>query len=230
MSLFSEDNMKNIEFLKPTKIIKSKRKSISLCVKTNGDFIVRAPLTHKLKEINDFILKKSAWIIEKRQISLLNKVQPLKFDNTENINLLGKTYKVVCENVRGVELTEGKIIIPDGNPQDKLIKFLKKLAKSYIQERVEYYSKMFNFKYTSVSISSAKTCWGSCSYNNKLHFTYKLILCPIEIVDYIVVHELCHTKIKNHSTQFWELVKNCDNDYKKHEKWLKENRALVDLI
>ena len=88
----------------------------------------------------------------------------------------------------------------------------------------------FLCNYSSISINSAKTRWGSCTPSNKLHFTYKLMLCPIPIVDYIIIHELCHTKVKNHSKKFWQLVEYYYPDYITCEKWLKKNRAIIEFI
>ena len=121
-------------------------------------------------------------------------------------------------------------MLPKEKSKEKLISFLKNTAKKYLAERVGLISELFGFTFSSISISSAKTCWGSCGYNNKLHFTYKLMMCPQDVVDYVVLHELCHTKVKNHSKKFWQLVKDCNPYYQIHERWLKKNRGIIELI
>ncbi len=222
--------MNNSELLVPTHIIKSKRKTISLIIKNNGDFIVRAPLKSNNDTIFKFINQKANWIINKRVEQNNNAIKPLTFDKLETIELLGNQYEVVCENVARTKLSETQIIVPKNNSKEKLIAFLKNFAKKYLSDRVKLISELFSFSYASISITSAKTCWGSCSANNKLHFTYKLIMCPQDVIDYIVLHELCHTKVKNHSEKFWALVQNCNPYYKTHEKWLEKNRAIIELI
>ena len=217
------------ELLIPTNIIKSKRKSISLIVKNNGEFIVRAPLKVSDKDIFKFINEKSNWIIEKRTEQKNNSIKPLDF-NSSIISLIGKDYIFSFHDKSRVFIKENIIFLPKENTNEKFIAFLKKTSKIYLEERVKLIASLFNFQYSSISISSAKTCWGSCSAGNKLHFTYKLILCPQDVIDYVVLHELCHTKVKNHSAKFWSLVDKCNPYYKSHEKWLKKNRGIINLI
>ena len=222
--------MTDLELLVPNEIIRTKRKSISLIIKSDGKFIVRAPIKSKEEEILKFINLKSKWIITKRKEQLENAISPLTFDKLEQINLLGKQYKLTYSNASQVKLNEESIELPQKNSKEKLISFLKKTAQKYISERVKLISNLFGFSYNKISINSAKTCWGSCSLNNNLHFTYKLIMCPEDVVDYIVLHELCHTKIKNHSKEFWMQVEKCNPFYKAHERWLKKNRAIIEII
>ena len=219
-----------INLLEPTQIIKSKRKSISLVIKSNGEFIVRAPIKSSDASIVKFIKEKSNWVIKKRTESIVSAVSPFEFNGLDKMKILDKTYIVECGQITRVFIDKNKIIVPNADPKTHLISFLKKTAKKYIAERVKLISSLFNFTYNSISITSAKTCWGSCGFNNKLHFSYRLIMCPTDVVDYVVLHELCHTQVKNHSNKFWQLVASCNPYYKNHEKWLKKNRAIMDLI
>lgn len=98
---------------------------------------------------------------------------------------------------------------------------LKKNAKDYIPKRVELLALKYSLKYNLVKITSAKTRWGSCTSKKNLNFTYRLMLAPEEVIDYVIIHELAHLKHMNHSKKFWEEVWKMMVDYKKHEKWLK---------
>ena len=218
------------EILKPTLVIRSKRKTMSLMIKANGDFVVRAPLKSKDSDIHRFIKEKSNWIIQKRTEQLNNKFEELNFNREEEIVLLGDSYKITLSNIKTYKLCEKEILLSNINPQKNLIIFLKKYAKTYIDERIKILSTNTGLKYSTFSISSARTCWGSCSYNNKLHFTYKLIMCPKDVIDYVILHELCHTNIKNHGAKFWLLVEKYCPNYKVYEKWLKKNRGLINVI
>ncbi|MBQ9795867.1 MAG: M48 family metallopeptidase [Clostridia bacterium] len=222
--------MNSEELLIPTKIIKSKRKSISITIKNNGDFIVRAPLRCSEDAIFKFINQKREWIIKKRLEQLSSPFSKLTFDKPEKVIILGKEIDIILVNKARVKLYEDIIEIPNNKPKEKLISFLKNYARKYILERVKLIASLFNFQYSNISISSAKTNWGSCSYNNRLHFTYKLIMCPEDVIDYIVLHELCHTKVKNHSDKFWLLVEACNPNYKNQEQWQKKNRGIIDII
>jgi len=222
--------MQEVELLRPTKIIKSRRKSISLIIKNNGEFIIRAPLHTSLDEIFSFINQKQDWIINKRKESLNNQYNSLECKTGEVISLLGKQFIIETKAIKRISFNENILILPNENAKDILIKFLKKYAKNYISERTKTLATSLKLNYESISISSAKTNWGSCSSRNKLNFSYKLIMCPPEIVDYIIIHELCHTKIKNHSASYWQLVKTYLPNYKQYEKWLKSNRGIVNII
>lgn len=222
--------MTDLQLLIPTKIIRSKRRSISLIINDNADFIIRAPLKAKDNDILKFIQQKSNWIIKKRREQLANKITPITFKSGDKINLLGNYYNLICINAKMVRIDENNIIIPIEKPKEQLIKFLKKEAQKYFTERTKYLADLFGFEVVSISIGSAKTCWGSCSFTNRIHFTYKLSLCPIDVIDYVIIHELCHTKFKNHSHEFWNLIKKCYPNYKTCELWLKKNRAIMNLI
>lgn len=219
-----------VNLLKPTKIIKSKRKSISLQITFTGDFIVRAPLKYTERQISQFIKEKADWIVNKRKECFKNTIKPLDFVNNKTITLLGQVYEIQLAEIKKCKIQENKILVNKGRPAEHLVKFLKGFAKNYLEPRVTTFAYDFNFIFTGISITSAKTCWGSCSYNNRLHFTYKLMFCPKDVVDYIIIHELCHTRIKSHNAQYWDIVASCCSNYKTHEKWLKQNRGIINLI
>ena len=103
-----------------------------------------------------------------------------------------------------------------------IVNLYKSLAKQFIPERVAYYSDVMNTAPISVRINSANTRWGSCSADNRLNFTWKLIMAPPEAVDYVVVHELAHTVEHNHSPRFWNIVQNHMPDYQRQKKALRE--------
>lgn len=218
------------DLLIPTKIIKSTRKSISLAIENNGDFIVRAPLLVDEKAIYKFINQKSEWIIKKRTEQIANKPKVFNAMDGETISMLDTEYYIKLCNIARVKVADNVIYLPNNKPKEKLILFLKRLAKKVITKEIEEVCNRFNFNYKSISINSAKTRWGSCSGGNKLHFSYKLMLCPREVVSYIIIHELCHTRIMNHSRKYWNLVQTYFKNYKDCEKWLKQNRAVVEII
>ncbi len=103
----------------------------------------------------------------------------------------------------------------------------KKLAKQVIPSRVSQFAQKYGFSYNTVKITSATTRWGSCTSQKNLNFTYRLALAPQEVIDYVIVHELCHLRQMNHSSKFWDEVRAIMPEYKKQEKWLKENGASI---
>lgn len=103
-------------------------------------------------------------------------------------------------------------------------------AKEYIPKRVAYYAELLDVTYATISIRDQKTRWGSCSSKGNLSFSWRLILAPPKVLDYVVVHELCHRKEMNHSPRFWALVESIIPDYKIHRKWLKENGEKLAIL
>lgn len=101
------------------------------------------------------------------------------------------------------------------------IEILKEKAKKVIPERTSYYEEEMKVKHTGIKITSARTRWGSCSGKNGLCFSYRLMLLPMDIIDYIIVHELAHIRVKNHSKDFYEEVLKYMPDYKERERKLK---------
>ena len=107
------------------------------------------------------------------------------------------------------------------------LKTLADMAREVIPGRVEYFAKRIGVTYGRITIRSQKTRWGSCSSKGNLNFNCLLILMPSEILDYVVVHELCHRKQMNHSKAFWREVEKEFPDYKNAVKWLKEEGGRI---
>ena len=106
---------------------------------------------------------------------------------------------------------------------DEDIKQIKKKARVVIPQRVEYYAKMAGISYNRIFIRLQKSRWGSCSVDGNLNFNCLLVLMPPEILDSVVVHELCHRRHMNHSKKFYDEVLRIFPDYKRCNKWLKQN-------
>ena len=104
---------------------------------------------------------------------------------------------------------------------NEFLKF-KKEAEEFVKDRVKYFSNKHGFKVGVVKVRNQKTRWGSCSQANNLNFNYQIIKLPSRLKDYVVVHELCHTKEHNHSQKFWKLVESIIPDYKELRKELKQ--------
>lgn len=112
---------------------------------------------------------------------------------------------------------------------DKKIRKLKRDAKKIIPERVEYYAKLSGITYNRIFIRLQKSRWGSCSIEGNLNFNALLALMPLEVLDSVVVHELCHRRHMDHSKAFYDEVLKIFPDYKKWDKWLKQNGAAYQL-
>ena len=102
-------------------------------------------------------------------------------------------------------------------------KELRERAKSVLAQRTAYFARQIGVTYGRITVRDQKTRWGSCSQTGNLNFNFRLILAPLEVLDYVVVHELCHRRQMNHSAQFWHEVAQVLPDYRKRKAWLTEN-------
>lgn len=102
-------------------------------------------------------------------------------------------------------------------------------ARKLFTSRVEYYVQMTGGCYTSITIRDQKSRWGSCSSRGTLSFNYRLIFAPIKVLDYVIVHELCHLTHMNHSKNFWNMVASVMPEYKIYQNWLKDHGQELTL-
>lgn len=107
------------------------------------------------------------------------------------------------------------------------VKELAQKALDYIPQRVDYFAKIIGVEYTGLTIRNQKSRWGSCSSKGRLSFNCLLMLTPPEVIDYVVVHELCHLKEMNHSKAFWKEVEKTLPDYKRNRKWLRDEGDII---
>lgn len=96
-------------------------------------------------------------------------------------------------------------------------------AREIFEQKVSYYAQMMGVSYGRIAIRDQKTRWGSSSGEGNLNFNWRLIFAPAGVLDYVVVHELAHRKEMNHSPRFWRVVEDTMPEYRKYQKWLKEN-------
>lgn len=115
-------------------------------------------------------------------------------------------------------------------PQRKALEArYRQAAKDYFPARVAYYEQIIGVDHTSITIRDQKTRWGSCSGRGGLNFNWRLMLAPPRVLDYVVVHELCHRIEMNHSAAFWHAVEMVLPDYKELRKWLRDNGSTLVL-
>lgn len=125
----------------------------------------------------------------------------------------------------GTSPTKFTVFLGEGTRSHKkvLIAYLKILAKRHIEKRVDVMANRYDFKYKRVSIKDQSSRWGSCSSLKNLNFNWRLTFAPKSVVDYVIVHELAHTKRMDHSSKFWDIVEDCMPNYEREQDWLKEN-------
>lgn len=216
------------------KVIKSKRKTIALTVTEDAQLIVKAPFYVSEETIKQVILKHRRWIEKrKREINSRAKYKPKEFVNGEGFLYLGKWYKlfIVEEQLEPLRFENGFYLSKTALPHAKkvFLDWYKRSAYEKISERVEFYAKKRGITYNKIKISNAMRRWGSCSSRGNLNFSWRLIMAPLSVIDYVVVHELAHIIERNHSKRFWNIVKIMMPDYKIQSKWLKDFGYLLRI-
>ena len=210
----------------PHKIIKSKRRTLSLSINENAELIVRAPNQISNKKIEEFIIEKSKWINKNKNLmqSRINEMN----DSDSDYLFLGNIYPLikVYENPNKIDFNGTEFITSIEN-QDTFKASLKSWYKIKFKEiaipRLNYFSDKYNLKINQVRFKNQKTLWGSCSSKNNINLNYLLVMAPMIVIDYVIIHELVHTVHKNHSENFWNAVEAIMPDYKKAKKWLNKN-------
>lgn len=227
INLLNELKIRNIDI----EIKKLEKKSVSIEIDNRGKVIFRVPVNIKVSELEKIIDKRFEWIINNvKKVKELNKnILERQFEEDEIFLYLGEEYKLKFDKIPRIDENKKYIYTTENNRKESLEKLYKFLAKDYIIKRVEYYLDYFEEKPQSIKIKKQKTRWGSCSFKNNLNFNYKIIMARKQIVDYLVIHEMCHMKHKNHSTEFWNTVKEILPDYKSLKEELKAIGFKLDL-
>ena len=181
------------------------------------------PYGYNLGEAERFVNKKKEWIlkhIKSIPASEEHTYLGAEIQIKQRYDLFLKKHKI--------SLNKDTLLIesPSGASEDINHIFnawLKHRAKIYLPERAEYLAGRYNFPFKKLSLRNQKTRWGSCSASGNISLNYRLMRYRKEIIDYVIIHELCHLKELNHSKNFWELVESLVPDYKSLKRELKSH-------
>lgn len=212
--------------------LKAKHSSIRITPKNIVELVLPNNLSiAKIEKAYEIVIQKEDWIRQKlahlkkvnhKNDGLVKKVIP------EIIPIFAQEYSVVLYNQdikQNIVLNEDKLLvssaIDEANIAHAITLYLKQLIKGEILNYVSVISQRLQVKYNKISIKDTKSRWGSCASNGNLSFSWRLVFAPKYVMEYVVVHELCHIIEMNHSKRFWRLVEqNCPN-YIQAKSWLK---------
>lgn len=172
------------------KLARSRRKTIGLEIRPDGELIVRAPLRAPIEAIEKVIRDKADWISKHRKIAVEK--------NREREKYLANMEPIIPEEIDALA--------------DRML--------AEFPPRVKEFALRLGVDYGRITIRMQRTRWGSCSSKGNLNFNCLIMLAPKEVQDYIIVHELCHRIEMNHSKRFWALVESVMPDYRDSERWL----------
>lgn len=228
-------------------LLRSRRRWRSVAIKVNerGVVQVMAPMRVGEGEIRRFLEVKYDWLVKvvgeiKRKMEQGRR----EFVEGEKHWFFGEEYPLVIfrnrrrkrpvvtltpeafevEVAAGLTAAKEKLVVADA-----MLKWYLSEGKKIIKAKADELVERLDLAYGDLRIKRVSSIWGSCSGKNNLNFNRKLIMAPHEVVDYVVIHEVCHLVHKHHRKSFWAMVASLDPAYKRHVRWLKENSHLLSL-
>lgn len=214
----------------------SRRKSADVRVEDGAVSIV-VPNELDQGRIQQILKDKRRWIKDKIYLHRDVMIDSRKdFISGESFSYLGRNYrlKVNRGHFKPVKLIQGRLVVtvPNGKEQshmirNALVRWYKHLAEQKLQDKAKRYAAIVGVEPAGVGIKTFKSRWGSCSAKGKIDFNWKIIMAPNRMVDYVVVHELCHLKHHDHSPKFWKEVERVLPDYLACKEWLKMNASTL---
>ncbi|MGM0472377.1 MAG: M48 family metallopeptidase [Bacillota bacterium] len=228
-------------------VVRSNRKTVGLEVSLEEGVKIRAPKKLSQAEVKEVVQNKAHWILKKQD--KLGDVKPAprpkEFLSGEKLSYLGRRYRIKAEISNHVDqvkvkLYQGKfwLMISKGVAEadnrrelirKEVIQWYRRHADQKIRERVKKYQERIGESPNSIQIKQQKKRWGSCSAKRNLNFNWRLIMAPMSVIDYLVVHELVHLKYPNHSHDFWQLVEAIIPNYKAKQEWLRINGRQLNI-
>lgn len=214
----------------------NRRKSADIRVE-EGAVSVVVPVDTSLERIDLLLTSKRRWIKEK--IALHQEMAPVnnkRYVSGESFSYLGRNYrlKVLQGAFAPVKLVQGHLLVsvPQGKEQpnmirNALIRWYKRQAELKLKEKVMRWAPLVGVEPAGVVIKTFKSRWGSCTAKGELQFNWQIMMAPNRMVDYVVVHELCHLIRHDHSPEFWQEVEKILPDYDQSRKWLKQSGHMM---
>lgn len=236
-----EQSLRIRDAIIPLNIIKERRKGFRFSMTKKG-INIRLPLRDSQATDAQHIAQAKQWAqdVFAKKPDLLARYAPQVYQNGSTIPCFDATYtlkiyyknrKTIKSRVNGLVLT---IELPNTATNESITKAIlaKAIAKHYkpfLQKRLNYWNKLFPKPYHQLRIKYNSSNWGSCSGKQNINLSSRLLLCPIEVIDYVIVHELAHLEHKHHGKQFWAEVERVLPDYKQRDNWLKQNGRSIDF-
>jgi hypothetical protein len=227
----------------PYYIIKSKRIKTSEIIVDSDRVTIRTPLNKNLSEIRRIVSDKASWIIKKQKEYKEAIPQIIKptFEEGSTLPYLGRNYplRILKENhsENNIDLIDGEFIIRIKSSKETTDSktVIKKLyegwliqnAQSLFKHKVEEYSEKLGVQPDKVNLKNLKNRWGSMTKEGSLNLNINVLKAPEDIIDYIILHELCHLKIKEHSHHYWDYLRRYMPDYQQKIDWLKVHGAIL---
>lgn len=221
----------------PYRIVPSTRaRSIRLRIGPHPEVTIVVPRGQVIRDVAEILLPSRTWIL--RHVEKIEQGMPASLAPGACLPYLGSEYPLVLEPSTSrsrIVLHEGTLTVtgPAAAPQllqPSLEYWYREQARAILSERVRYFEPAMGVRHARIAIRDQKTRWGSCSSRGNLNFNWRLVMAPLSVIDYVVIHELAHLVELNHTPRFWEMVERHCPDHREHRRWLRENGARLALV
>lgn len=229
------------------KIVRSSRRrfSSSISVTAERGVVVSVPKWVSLGAIEGMVREKADWIA--KTLARIGGVHPQSkkhFVDGEKHLYFGEEYPLVVVPSTGIATARLTFLdnrfearVPSHHTsiqqrkdlREAMLRWYLDNGKRIITKKVNHFTKLLGVSYNRIVLKQVSSIWGSCSRKNNLNFNRKLIMAPHPVVDYVVIHEVCHLVHHHHRQSFWDLVKSLEPNYKEHILWLKNNQYLLTI-
>ena len=224
----------------PVEVIRTDRKRSASIYLDGKNIKVRVPKGLSDSLVRDLIAKKSPWIKRKlREVDLAAPPKPKEFVSGETFSYLGRNYrlKVLSGDIPSLKLRGGYLEVNTSGSSETqkeqvrslLLDWYREHAQKRLEEKTHRYAQVLQVEPNSVSVKDYKSRWGSCSTKGDVCYNWRIVIAPHRIVDYVVVHELCHLLEHNHSAIYWRHVERIIPDFQKCREWLKQNSERLQI-
>src|SRR3989338_2429624 len=229
------------------KVVRSSRRRFSSSISVTADrgVVVSVPKWVSLGVIEDMVREKADWIAKAlARLVGVHQQSKKRFVDGEKHLYFGEEYSLTVVPSTGIATS--RLAFQNGSFEAKgpghhtpiqqrkdlkeaMLRWYLDNGKRIITQKVGHFTKLLGVTYNRIVLKKVSSIWGSCSRKNNLNFNRKLIMAPHEIVDYVVIHEVCHLVHHHHRKTFWDLVRSLDPKYKDHVRWLKKNHYLLTI-
>ena len=222
-------------------VSRPRRRTVGIVVRASGHVEVLAPPRLPAAQIERLIREKAGWIRKKLQLQAETAARhrPKLFSDGETFSLAGRSLALRIEaGRRHTAIAGDKLVLrlPRYEPtrrerimRSQLADWYRQQALAHLRLRVAHYSAIVGKQPSQLAIKGYKSRWGSCHRDGRLCFNWRLVMAPPSVIDYVVVHELCHLIHHNHSPAYWQLVESVLPEYRLAKRWLKLNSLSLEL-
>lgn len=221
-----------------------RRRTVAISIHPEQGLVVYSPSRLSHKWLEEVLLQKAGWILSKTQEAEDAKalIAAPRWESGGSLPYQGMGYSLRVTHdpaPTGVRIEQDEMVLnlpyelpllvgPD-RIRTEILDWYRDQARKVLHNRVNFFQQLTGLKARVVRIKDQKRRWGSCSADGALNFNWRLILAPPDILDYVVVHELCHLRMLNHSPAFWRLVGNVLPDFQERKTWLRHNGLFLSL-